>query len=99
MVMNDVITIKKILSSHKEEMMKQFRVSEIGVFGSYVRKEEGVKSDIDILVDFEETPSLFEFLELRDYLSKLLGNTVDLVMKKALRPNIGRHILKEVILV
>jgi len=35
--------------------------------------------------------------ELEEYLSELLGVRVDLVMKSALKPRIGRQILKEVI--
>ncbi|MGC8718192.1 MAG: nucleotidyltransferase family protein, partial [bacterium] len=74
-------------------------VREIGIFGSYVRNEQGRASDIDILVEFEKTPSLLEFINLENYLSDILGVKVDLVMKDSLKPNIGRHILEEVILV
>ncbi|MEM2169145.1 MAG: nucleotidyltransferase family protein, partial [Candidatus Bathyarchaeia archaeon] len=54
-------------------------------------------SDIDILVEFEEPPSLFEFMDLEDYLSKLLGLKVDLVTREALKPRIGERILREVV--
>jgi predicted nucleotidyltransferase len=37
------------------------------------------------------------FIELEYYLSDLLGIKVDLVMKDALKPVIGKRILKEVI--
>ena len=50
------------------------------------------------MVEFEETISLFKFLELEDYLSNLLKLKVDLVSKKALKQNIGKNIIKEVIL-
>lgn len=48
-------------------------------------------------MDFSKTPSLFEFIELEDYLSDLLGIKVDLVMKGTLKPLIGRRILDEVV--
>ena len=54
-------------------------------------------SDVDILVDFEEPPSLFEFMDLEEYLSKLLGLKIDLVSKGALKPRIGKRILEEVV--
>ncbi len=91
--------IKKTLSNHKKELEERFKVKEIGIFGSYVRKEQRSTSDIDILVEFKETPGLFEFIELKNYLSKLLGKTVDLVMKRALKPTIGKNILKEVVMI
>jgi len=39
---------------------------------------------------------LFKFIELENDLSELLGTKVDLVMKTALKPNIGKRILSEV---
>ena len=55
------------------------------------------KSDVDVLVEFEEPVGLFEFMDLEAYLTGLLGVKVDLVSKKALKPHIGKHILEEVI--
>ncbi len=89
--------IEKILKEHRRELERKFKVREIGIFGSYVRGEQSERSDVDILVDFCETPSLFEFIELEMYLSDLLGVKVDLVMKRALKPYIKQHILKEVV--
>ena len=92
--------IKEILTEHKEELRERFRVREIGVFGSYVRGEQRKKgSDVDILVEFEEPIGLFEFMDLEEYLSSLLGRKVDVVSKKALKPRIGEYILKEVVYV
>ncbi len=84
------------ISSHKIELGKKFKVNKIGVFGSYVRGEQKKKSDVDILVEFNEPISLFRFIELEDYLTELIGIKVDLVSKKALKPRIGAHIMKEV---
>lgn len=78
--------IKDTLAEHKEELGKRFKVKEIGIFGSYVRKEQKRKSDGDILVSFCETIDLFTFVELENYLSHILGVKVDLVMKDALKP-------------
>ncbi|HHV80540.1 TPA: nucleotidyltransferase family protein, partial [bacterium] len=86
-------------SYYREELKIKYSVREIGIFGSYVRNEQGQSSDVDILVEFEKTPSLLEFISLENYLSDILGVKVDLVMKDSLKPNIGRHILEEVILV
>ena len=97
--MQDVEDIKRTISQHKTELKKKFKVKTIGVFGSYVRGEQKRKSDVDVLVEFEEPIGLFEFMDLEMYLSKLLGVKVDLVSKKALKPHIGEQILKEVIMV
>ena len=44
--------IKSILALHKQELRREYRVKEIGIFGSYVRGEQKKRSDVDILVEF-----------------------------------------------
>lgn len=97
--MKDVESIKRVLLQHKGELRKKFKVKTLGVFGSYVRGEQKQGSDVDVLVEFAEPIGLFEFMDLEEYLSKLLGVKVDLVSKKALKPHIGERILQEVIIV
>ncbi len=89
--------IKNILLQHKEEIKKEYKVKEIGIFGSYVRNEQKEKSDADILVTFYEPIGLFAFIDLEEYIGKLIGIKVDLVSKNALKPIIGKYILNEVI--
>lgn len=89
--------VKKILARHKLELGRKFRVKRLGIFGSYARNEQKPGSDVDILVEFRETPGLFEFMDLEERLAGLLGAKVDLVTKKALKPHIGGHILREVV--
>ncbi len=88
--------ILNILELHKEELKHKYKIKELGIFGSYARGEEKITSDIDILVEFEEVPDLFTFLELEGYLEELLHTKVDLVRKKALRPELKDNILDEV---
>jgi len=94
--MRDVDRVKGILARNKGELRRRFKVKDIGVFGSYVRGEQRKKSDVDVLVEFDEPVGFFEFIALEDYLGDLLGVKVDLVSKKALKPRIGERILKEV---
>jgi uncharacterized protein len=87
----------KLLRQLLPDLQMSFGVSSLGIFGSYVRGQQKRKSDIDILVDFDKEPTLFTFIRLENRLSNELGLKVDLVMKNALKPAIGRHILREVI--
>ncbi len=89
--------IKQILAQHKEELKLKYKVKDIGIFGSVVRGEQKKKSDVDVLVEFAEPVGLFAFMDLEEYLERLIGAKVDLVSKKALKPRIGEYILKEVI--
>jgi predicted nucleotidyltransferase len=94
--MNRLEDIKKKLVEIKPILREKYKVKEIGIFGSYVRGKQRKSSDIDILVDFEEVPDLFTFVEIEEFISKKLGIKVDLVMKSALKPYIGKIILHEV---
>lgn len=87
----------ELLHQHLPELQKRFGVKSMGIFGSYVRGEQRADSDLDILVDYDKLPSLFEFIRLEDYLSQLAGVEVDLVMEDGLKPRIGERILQEVI--
>ena len=89
--------IRKVLSRSKEKLARLFGVSEIGVFGSYVRGEQKKKSDLDLLVEFKEVPGLFKFIRLENYLTRMLGVKVDLVRKKAVRQELREVIFSEAV--
>jgi len=91
--------MKSILREHKKELEEKYQIEEIGIFGSYVRGEQKTVSDVDILVEFNPDAriSLLDFVGLENYISDLLEVKVDLVEKSALKPRIGKHILREVV--
>jgi len=89
--------IKRILLSSKDDLTEKYNVKSIGVFGSYVHGEQSKRSDLDILVDFTKPVGLFDLIRLEDHLSSMVGIKVDLVIKKALKPRIGKNILQDVI--
>lgn len=90
--------IRDTLVRHIPGLIRRYKLREIGIFGSYVKNVQTESSDVDILVDFEEIPTLFDFAGLKDELSDILSIRVDLVMKSALKPRIGKRISEEVIL-
>ncbi|MBI2053872.1 MAG: nucleotidyltransferase family protein [Candidatus Staskawiczbacteria bacterium] len=95
----NVNEIKNKIKNEGPFLREKFRVKKIGIFGSYSRGEQKRSSDIDILVEFYEAPSLLKFIGMEKYLSEILGIKVDLVMKNSLKRYIGEHILNEVIYV
>ncbi len=78
-------------------LQQQYHVESLALFGSYVRREQRPDSDLDLLVNFTEVPGLFRYIELENFLSDHLGVKVDLVMRDALKPAIGKRILEEAI--
>ncbi len=89
----------RVLREHLPELQKRYGVRSLGIFGSYVHGKQKRKSDLDILVEFERAPTFFQFIELEDRISELLGVKIDLVMKSALKPRIGERILAEVVII
>ena len=60
-----------------------------------MRGEASASSGLDLLVEFDDAPTLFGFIRLEDKLTQLMGVKVDLVMKKGLKPALGERILSE----
>jgi predicted nucleotidyltransferase len=90
----DQSEIKNIILSH----LKDYDVLKVGIFGSFARGDNKKGSDIDILVEFKESPSLLSLIKLENTLSEILGIKVDLVTTGALKnKRIKKSIKKDLI--
>ncbi|MEJ5384204.1 MAG: nucleotidyltransferase family protein [Fimbriimonadales bacterium] len=89
--------IVAVLQRYLPELQQRYHVRALWLFGSHARGEQRRRSDIDILVEFRETPSLLKLARLQHELTQLLGKRVDLALKDALKPNIARRIREEAI--
>ena len=78
----------KLLQAHKAELVKQFGVIRLALFGSTARDAAGPNSDVDILVKFDGPATSARYFGVQFYLEDLLGRRVDLVTEKALRPEL-----------
>ena len=89
-----------MLQNQKSYLAENYGVQTLGIFGSYVKKNQTSNSDLDILIELNEIRSvdLIDLIKAENYLSDLLNVKVDLVIKSDLKPRIGQRILKEVIL-
>ena len=67
------------------DYLRDYKPERIGLFGSYARGENSEESDIDILVRFQETCTLFQLVRIENELSELIGRKVDLVTEGAIR--------------
>jgi uncharacterized protein len=80
-------------------MYKKHGISYLGIFGSFARGEETRESDIDLLIDFNETKSLFDLAEVKLYFQDMLGRKVDLAMRGRLKRVIEPYILRDLVTV
>jgi uncharacterized protein len=80
-----------------QDQIKLMGVKRLGLFGSFLYNENDDKSDIDILIEFEQGYKTFDnFLNVAILLEDLFDRPVELVTMEALSPYIGPHILREV---
>ncbi len=90
--------IEQILSKIRPELPKlrrRFGVRTLGLFGSWARGEASPHSDVDFLVEFDKT-SFDAYMDLKFFLEDLLGRSVDLVIRRNLKPILRDRILQEV---
>ncbi|MEZ5336019.1 MAG: nucleotidyltransferase family protein [Methanolobus sp.] len=81
------------------DLKRDYKVKEIGLFGSVVRNEYKTGSDIDFLVEFEKGADLFDLSALGIFLEDEFGSKVDIVSKRAVRDELKSSIFSEVIYV
>jgi len=97
--MKNLEEIKQKLIELKPILKEKYKIKEIGIFGSYIKGKQTKRSDLDILVEFEKDAEvgLLKLINLENFLSETLGVKVDLVVKRTLKPYIGKVIQKEVV--
>lgn len=78
------------------EMKERFGVKRIGVFGSVARGEAGPKSDVDVLVEFDD-PAFDRYMDLKFYLEGLFGRPCDLVIEESLKEGLRDSVRSEVL--
>jgi hypothetical protein len=76
-----------------EAFCRKWRIAELALFGSVLRDGFRPDSDVDVLVTFEpDVPwSLYDWIDMMDELSTILGRKVDLVCREGLRNPFRRH--------
>jgi hypothetical protein len=91
--------ILDFLSQNKKLFRERYHIDKIGLFGSYARGDQNNKSDLDLLVEFEEnTQDLYELkIQIKDYFKTHLGLKVDICREKYIKPRFKKAILKEAI--
>lgn len=70
-------------------------ISYLGLFGSQVRGDARPDSDVDVLVDFEQTKSYFELARVQEALEKVFDKKVDLVLRNKIKPSLKPYILND----
>jgi uncharacterized protein len=86
--------VREKLRAELPSLRRRFSVKSLAVFGS-VARHDPQPNDLDLLVEFYETPDFFGFVELQDHLSDLFGVKVDLLVPDSIKPRVSQRALKE----
>lgn len=88
--------ILQILKEKKPDLQNRYPISELGVFGSYVRGDYNENSDIDILVDFNDRVGI-RFISLAHELEDTFKTKIDLVSRRGIKPGYLPYVEKSLI--
>lgn len=92
---NEIITV---LRRHEHELHRK-GVAHAALFGSRARGDVHAGSDIDILIDLEPDVrlSVFDYVDLKEYIADLFDGPVDVVNRKGLKPYLRPTVLDDLV--
>jgi len=84
----------------KEKLAEVCRKNDIvfmAVFGSFVKGEQSLKSDIDIAIEFDKNSrkTLLDLVRIEEELTKIFGRKVDLGIFSSINPYIIEDVKRE----
>ncbi len=93
--------ILSYLAEQKAELESEFRVTKVGLFGSFARDEQREDSDIDIVIEFApQTDELSDKkARIRSKMKDRFKRDVDLCREKYIKPYFKSQVLKSAIYV
>ena len=91
---NDIIGKRDQIVS----IASQYKISNVRLFGSVLRKEENTESDIDFLVECGDDCSLFDLISLKYDLEEILGRKIDVVTSDSVHWTLRDKILQDAVI-
>ena len=93
--------MNQVIINKLKTFFPAYPIEKAWIFGSYARGEETRKSDIDIMVKFDESSgvSLFDFIRIMNQLQEFLHKKVDLVTEGGIKKFAQESIERDKILV
>lgn len=81
----------------QKKQLQVFGLKRIGIFGSSARGEQTSTSDVDVILDFNQTKKTYRnFIHSTFLLEQILGCTVDAVTPQGLSPYIKPYIDRDI---
>ena len=97
-IMKTLEEIKQLLSQSKPQLQECYRVTQVGVFGSYARGDVTENSDVDLRVDKGSLKGMFALCGLYTEIEEALQIKVDVLTTGSLEDDFLRKIQMEEVL-
>lgn len=94
--MKNLEEIKNILIQNRALVKQRYKIDIVGIFGSYINGLARDESDIDILIQLDESADLIDLCGASNYLEEMLNITVDIVPIDAIREELKEYVFKEI---
>ena len=88
--------VLRILQREKPELVRDYGVTRLALFGSYARNDQGEDSDVDVLVEVDPSIGL-GFVELAERIEGALGIHAEVVSRRAIKPRYWEVIKEDLI--
>ncbi|RFA14201.1 hypothetical protein B7R22_10150 [Subtercola boreus] len=88
------------IREHRNDLVRSLRAEgarSVSVFRSVARGNDGVDSDVDLLVDIDDSVGLFALGRMRSKAEEILSSPVNIVPVNSLKPDLRSHVLAEAV--
>jgi predicted nucleotidyltransferase len=94
------MTVKETLDINKDKILsiaKENGIRKVSVFGSIIRGEDTIDSDVDFLVEIDDNCSLFNIIRFKQEVEDIVGRKVDVVTDQSVHWTLKEHIINEAV--
>ncbi|HEX3680670.1 MAG TPA: nucleotidyltransferase domain-containing protein [Galbitalea sp.] len=91
---------RRSVEGNRSRLLRTLRAlgaTNVQLFGSVARGDDGPESDIDLLVYVAPGVGLFALGRMRSEAERILGSSVDLVPANSLKPDVAERVLAEAV--
>jgi predicted nucleotidyltransferase/DNA-binding XRE family transcriptional regulator len=98
---SSVSPLRARVQAHRRELVTALQAEgarTVSLFGSVARGDNDGQSDVDLLVDVDDSVGLFALGRMRRVAEQILDNSVDIVPSNSLKPDVRTVVRAEAVL-
>ena len=80
-----IANLRKTIVEMQDIIRQRYKAEITGIFGSYTRSDFHADSDLDLLINFDDSAELTDFVGLQQFLEDRLECKIDIVSRRSHR--------------